>query len=126
MKKDHEYSTPRDLYEKLVRDDAKLQKKLCGDTVFNFISTAYHLQQWVRNSPLINTEVMKRIIKRVEDSACFKNCGDMLEAKKHFRILISEDGSKGVLLFEDEEINIIDFKNEILDLYGTYFKIKGQ
>ena len=39
MKEVHEFERPRNLYEKLVRDNQRLEEEISGDNLFTFIST---------------------------------------------------------------------------------------
>ena len=51
------FSRPRDLFEKLQRDAAKLSAQPSPDDVFNFLVTAASLNEWVnrfyKDSPLV-------------------------------------------------------------------------
>ena len=60
----HEFLTPRNIFEKLIRDYEQLDIRVSGDNFFNFISTAYHLQHWIKNSPVHETEQGKRLAKK--------------------------------------------------------------
>ncbi len=63
MAQSYNFQTPRNLYEKLCRDSEKLDVVIDGDYMFNFISTAHHLQDWIKNSPLISSTTIKRFLK---------------------------------------------------------------
>jgi hypothetical protein len=119
----HDFGSPRNLYEKLHRDNEKLDKEINGDNLFNFISTAFHLQHWIKNSPLISSEVMKRMLKRLGRDKNFLHCRDIARAKEHFRVKVEHTG-KAIMFVGKEEINVDDFRNEIVSLYETYFKQK--
>lgn len=119
----HDLSTPRNLFEKLLRDSEKLNEQVNGDNVFNFISTAYHLQQWIQNSPLISSEVVKRILRRIAHDSNIKHCKKIATAKEHYKLKL-EDNSTAKIIIGEEEINETNFRQEILSLYENYFKVK--
>lgn len=119
----HDLSTPRNLYEKLRRDNEILDREINGDNLFNFISTAFHLQHWIKNSPLVASEVMKRILKRITRDEYIKHCRDIARAKEHFKVKIDSTGNTSMSVGESE-LDIDEFRNEIVSLYGTYFKQK--
>lgn len=120
----HDFGTPRNLYEKLIRDGEMLERKVNGDNVFNFISTAFHLQHWIKNSPLIASEVMKRILRRISRDKNIMHCQNIARAKEHFSVELDDAGSAFIKLGEDR-IEVLEFKNEIIALYENYFKQKG-
>ena len=123
MNEIHDFGTPRNLFEKLRRDNEKLDEIINGDNVFNFVSTAFHLQHWIKNSPLISAEVMKRILKRISREDYIKHCQNIVRAKEHFKVVVDEDGI-AVMYIGDEEIDVNHFRNEIVALYGNYFNVK--
>lgn len=124
MKTVHDFSSPRNLYEKLIRDGEKLDKDVNGDNVFNFISTAFHLQHWIKNSPLISSEVMKRILKRIGREKNIKLCQDITRAKEHFSLEIADEEVE--IIIGDEKIDMKHFRDDILQLYANYFTVKGR
>ena len=149
MKATHDFQTPRNIFEKLLRDYEHLDVLVSGDAMFNFISTAFHFQEWIKNSPLEASEPIKRLLKKTADHKNIKLCKDIVSAKKSYQIIIEdpnlpegqemdfksipskfdkhsyEDGSKTfVFKVGDEEIDPFKFKEEILQLYSTYFQIK--
>ena len=123
MNEIHDFGTPRNLFEKLRRDNEKLDIEISGDNVFNFVSTAFHLQHWVKNSPLISSEVVKRILRRIGRDGYIKHCQNIVRAKEHFKVEVDDNG-KATIAIGDEEIDVDDFRNEIVSLYGNYFNVK--
>ncbi|MBN1299615.1 MAG: hypothetical protein JW995_00205 [Melioribacteraceae bacterium] len=119
----HDFSSPRNLYEKLLRDAQRLSSDITGDNIFNFVSTAFHLQHWIKNSPLVGSEVMKRILRRISSSEYIKHCQNIARAKEHFKIQIKSDVTAD-LIIGDEKVDLHHFKEEILELYSNYFKVK--
>ena len=47
MGTEHDFTHPRNLYEKLERDSSLLDIDTNGDNFFNFIATACHLPKWI-------------------------------------------------------------------------------
>lgn len=149
MKITHEFLTPRNIFEKLIRDYEQLDIRVSGDNFFNFLSTAYHLQHWIKNAPMHETEQGKRLEKKAAKEDCIKLCKEIVTAKKNYKIIIDDtslsdeneidytkppakhdiksynDGSKTFKLFVDgEEFDIYKLKDEIMEVYKTYFQIK--
>ena len=123
MNEIHDFGTPRNLYEKLRRDNEKLDLEVNGDNVFNFVSTAFHLQHWIKNSPLISSETMKRILRRIGRDEFIKHCQKIARAKEHFKVEFNPEGD-AIMAIGDEKIDVDKFRSEIVSLYGTYFKVK--
>ena len=123
MPESYIFQTPRNLYEKLCRDSEKLDVVIDADHLFNFISTAHHLQDWIKNSPLNSSTTIKRFLKRLNGEDNIKICKDIVKADSHFEINPSESGCQ--LKVDDLCIDATDFKNEILELYEVYFKLRG-
>lgn len=123
MTQPYNFQTPRDLYEKLCRDSEKLDVVIDADHLFNFISTAHHLQDWIKQSPLKASTIMKRFLKRLNSDENLKICGNVVTAQSHFKINPSAAGCQlkvGDLCFDAR-----DFKNEIMEMYEVFFKTKG-
>lgn len=117
------FQTPRNLYEKLSRDSEKLDVILDGDYLFNFISTAHHLQDWIKKSPLSSSTTIKRFMKRLGSDHNLKICSDIVSANSNFEVNPTATRCQlkvGELCFDAE-----DFKNEIMELYEVFFKMKG-
>lgn len=117
------FQTPRNLYEKLHRDSEKLDVIIDGDHLFNFISTAHHLQDWIKKSPLSASTTIKRFMKRLGSDNNLKICGDIVSASSNFEVNPFVSGCQ--LKVGDICVDAKDFKNEIMELYEVYFKIKG-
>lgn len=143
----HEFTTPRNVYDKLVRDYEHLDMVVSGDTFFNFVSTASFLLEWLKNAQ--QNETLTRFVKRVARDANMKICKDILTFKCTYTIIIDdpavEEGSvfEHIRLPEDYDLpayqndtrtfkliigenvyDIFKFKEEILNLFNIYFKIK--
>lgn len=118
----HDFSNPRNLYEKLIRDGEKLNVEVNGDNVFNFVSSAFHLQHWIKNSPLIGSEVMKRILKRISRDESIKLCESIARAKQSFMVELDENGSR--IIVGDLSIDVFEMRNHIINQYDSYFKSK--
>lgn len=118
----YNFQTPRDLYEKLCRDSEKLDVVIDGDHLFNFISTAHHLQDWIKNSPLTHSTTIKRFLKKLGDDKNLQVCSDILTASVHYEIQPNEEGCQ--LKVRDYCIDVRKFKNEIMELYDLFFKMK--
>ena len=123
MAQTYNFQTPRDLFDKLCRDSEKLEVVADGDHLFNFISTAHHLQDWIKKSPLKSSTTMKRFLKRLGNDDNLKICSQIVSADEHFTINPSKEGCQikvGTLC-----VDAHDFKREIMVLYEVFFKVKG-
>lgn len=122
----HNFHTPRNVYEKLTRDAQKLDMEISGDNMFNFISTACHLQEWIKNSPTKESETIHRFNKSLADNEKLKICKEILGASKQFEIVIDDKDKSVMLVVDGQKIDAIVFKNSVLNLYTPYFQIKGE
>jgi hypothetical protein len=120
-----------------------------GDNMFNFISTACHLVDWIKQSPLQSMEQVKRLVRKVSSNQYIKICKLILSSKAHYKIIISDpklvdgqetdyytrpmksdrlcyyDESKIFKFVVDEvEYDPFEFKQAIIVLYSTFFKVK--
>ena len=119
----HEFKSPRNLYEKLVRDNQRLEKVVNGDNLFTFISTAVSLQPWIKNSPLGASETMNRILRKIVRDPFYKTCKDISLSKSPFKLDVSDDNSATIHVGKDK-IDVYDFRNQIINLFDNFFKQK--
>lgn len=119
----HEFERPRNLYEKLIRDNQRLETEINGDNLFTFISTTVSLQPWIKNSPLSSSETMNRIMKKIVKHPYIKMCKEISISKAVFKIEISDDNN-AVMVVGNEKIDVHDFHNEVVELYDNFFKQK--
>ncbi len=124
MTKTHNFNSPRNLYEKLLRDADKLEKDLNGDNFYNFISTAYHLKNWINHSPIGSHESVKRLLKRISKDPTLNLCSKIIDAEDFFIFEIDSENNKASVLIEDKKFDPIQVKKSILDLYENYFMVK--
>ena len=143
MQTAHEFLTPRNIFEKLIRDYEQLDMRVSGDNMFN------HLQEWIKSAPIHGTEQGKRLVREANRQDCIKLCRDIITAKKNYKIIIHDstlaegeepdftgvpakhdvesykDGTKEFKFVVGEtEFDPFQFKNNVLDIYKTYFHIK--
>lgn len=124
MKEVHDFSTPRNLYEKILRDSDRLDSEISGDNLFNFMATAYRLQAWIKKSPMAQHETIKRLLRKASRNPFMQNCAAVLEGKKHFALEVDDDNPHPILAIEDERFNPIEFKNELKAIFDSYFHQK--
>ena len=118
----YNFQTPRNLYEKLERDSEKLDVVVDCDHLFNFMAAAYHLQDWIRKSPLIDSTTIKRLLKRLNEDSNLRICENIVRGNSHFEVNTSSIECQ--LKIDDDCINAIEFKNDIVQLYELFFKLK--
>jgi len=119
----HEFKCPRNLYEKLTRDHQRLAEEYSGDNLFSFASTVVHLQPWIQNSPLSSKETMRRLMRKISKHPYLKICKSITSAKSVF-VLELCDNEGAILHVDDEQIDVDQFRNDLLGLYDTFFKSK--
>jgi len=119
----HEFESPRNLYEKLVRDSQRLEKEVNGDNFFTFVSTAVVLQPWIKNSPLSSAETMNRIMRKIVHDSNYKLCKDIAEAKSLFKLEVSDD-NKATIHVGKDKIDVFEFHSHIMNLFDNFFKQK--
>ena len=119
----HEFKCPRNLYEKLTRDNERIAAEYNGDNVFSFVSTVVHLQPWIKNSPLDSTETVRRLLRKVSKHPYVKICKDISTAKSFYELEICDKGG-AILHVGDEQIDVDDFRNDLVSLFDNFFKQK--
>lgn len=76
-------SSAIDLFGKLQRDAAAIQKHVTSDEFFNFVVTGYSLIDWVKNDPSLSPSAKANVSGLYKDR-WLKVCGDLANASKHF------------------------------------------
>lgn len=149
MKITHSFDSPRNIFEKLIRDSEALDIRVNGDNMMNFVCTSFHMLEWLKKSPITDTEQGKRLLKKAQKEDWMRTCKDILNAKINFSIEIEDstleegeepdftkrpkiqdvvhykNGRKNFkFIVGTNEYNPYDFKNEIVDFYSFYFQTK--
>jgi formate dehydrogenase maturation protein FdhE len=125
MATEHDFTHSRNLYEKLERDSRRLDSELNGDNFFNFISTACHLQKWIKKEEGLQSDAtVDRLLKKLHDDPKMKLCAEILDGKKVFKITIDEDPNQANVIIGDVELNPNGLKAEIMEIYQSYFLVK--
>ncbi len=119
----HEFECPRNLYEKLTRDNERLANDYSGDNVFSFVSTVVHIQPWIKNSPIDSTETVRRLMRKTSKHPYVKICKDITSAKSHFKLEICDKGG-AILHVGDEQIDVDDFRTKLVSLFDNFFMQK--
>ena len=141
----------KDLFEKLKRDAALLDQEVTSDRFFNFVITAFHLCDWVKRDRSIKE---KGKCPTPENNDYIAICKEIANASKHFgpderkqknavvEQVNSEKGlygggryGKGLYGEGEEDIkitlkggtveNALDFKNEVVALWTSFFNNYG-
>jgi hypothetical protein len=141
--------TPRDLLVKLKKDAEILDDEVTAGRFFNFAITAYHLMDWVKNSPAA-TEAVKSAAEAMHRDRWIKVCGDLPNTGKHLvlasRTPITEKaelqqgygvgrfGKGGYGLREEEIIvtledggtmNCLDLVKTVVKIWDSFFHTHG-
>ena len=123
MKSEHNFTSPRNLFEKLIRDSNKFEEEPNGDNLFNLLATVYHLTEWIKKSPISSHEATKRMLKKVSHNPMMKNCCKIIEGDTGFVFELDEQ-NKAVLKFGEEIFDPFEMKDEIISIFKEYFEIK--
>jgi hypothetical protein len=79
--------TARDLFAKLRRDAAVLDRRVTSDGLFNFVVTGYSLIEWIKNDPSVPaTAKASAEVQGLYADQWIKVCGDIATAGKHFTL----------------------------------------
>ncbi len=84
MELPNDLRTPRDLFGKLKREADRFRLDPNADHLFNFMVTAWHLQEWVQNGPAKNSSAIETDQKALCATDCIQMCRDIANASKHF------------------------------------------
>jgi hypothetical protein len=97
--------TPRDMFEKLRREHARLKAQVTSDNLFNFVVTAYHIRDWVKKHPAA-TQAAKNNARSLYSNTYIGVCRDLTNASKHY------------VLFEDYRDQVTE-KVSAISAYGS-------
>lgn len=76
-----------DLFHKLQRDIARLDREVSDDAFFDFVVTGYSLIDWVKNdTSLPDAARTEAAIQGLHAEPWLKVCGDLAVASKHFTL----------------------------------------
>jgi hypothetical protein len=104
-----------DLYHKLERDYKKLQKEECSDNYMNFIFTANHLREWIKNDPSLDDEFKANAEKELDNSN-YNIFNNLANRGKHFKTtnrqrVDTEDGVTPGVNFNELDFNQFAFNS---------------
>ncbi|SRR6266487_708322 len=143
--------TPRDMLAKLQRERARLDNEVSGDNLFNFVVTAYHIIDWIKNDPSVPTPV-KTDVQSMYSNTYVAVCRDLANASKHFALDKNYKGSvtaktsatggygvgrygKGgygigeqsivVVLTDGQRFDALELAQKVLDAWGAFFATHG-
>jgi hypothetical protein len=80
--------TSRDLLAKLERELGRLETEVSADTYFNFVMTAYHLCDWIKNDPRVPVAA-KTALPAFRKLLPIRVCRDIANGSKHFTLTYS-------------------------------------
>ena len=69
---------------KLQREQDRLRAEVTSDNVFNFVVTAYHIVDWIKNSTLGSS--VKTAVRKMRGNPYIAVCRDLANASKHFEL----------------------------------------
>jgi hypothetical protein len=78
-----ELTTPRDMLEKAKRELIRLEENLHIDHVYNFFTTAYHIQDYLKNGNYLSQSEVDKFFNDQD----LKDCRDICHKGKHLKRL---------------------------------------
>lgn len=75
-----------DLFGKVGRDRAAVERHVTPDAMFNFVVTAHALRDWVKQDPTISSHAKKAAEEMTESNEWLRACKDLANGNKHFVI----------------------------------------
>jgi hypothetical protein len=143
-----EFRHPRDLLAKLHREHDSLVHEISSDTFFNFVVTGYHLTDWIKNDTSVPASAQSDL-GSMHQNIYVAACRDIANAIKHFTLRPNYKGQvtaktsaasgfgagrygkgaygKGeqsivVELTSGQRFQVLDFAQEVVDAWDTFFK----
>ena len=77
-----ELTTPRDMLEKAKRELIRLEENLHIDHVYNFFTTAYHIQDYLKNGNYLSQSEVDKFFNDQD----LKDCRDICHKGKHLKL----------------------------------------
>jgi hypothetical protein len=94
-----ELRSARDVFEKLLREHTRLQNDFSIDNVFNFFVTAYHIQDYLKETE----EIAQHELEVFLLDSDIKDCRDLCNKGKHLRLKRGRPDPKTIIY--DGELN---------------------
>jgi len=140
-----ELTTPRDMLEKTKREYMRLQQQFDIDNIFNFFVTAYHVQDYIKETKAVEVTVLKSFLEDQD----IRDCQDLCDKGKHLKLTRRKyadplttiwDGSingapintielngndKWVLISVDREVDVKWLAERVLDKWEKFFSTHG-
>ena len=145
----YSFNKARDLFEKMSRDAMSLEETVSGDRAFNFVITAFHIKDWIKQDHSV-PQSAKDDLKNIYANKYFQICRDLANASKHMIITeyqpstgdVSSQQGYGVGRFgkgsfgvgeesikitysDGSVISILELKNEMIFLWTDFFHRHG-
>ncbi len=85
MTRTYGLKSAHDLLGKLERDATLLKAEVSSDRFFNFVVTAYHLTDWIKEDPSV-PQSAKNDLNTFMKTPEIQICRDLANASKHFEL----------------------------------------
>jgi hypothetical protein len=139
-----EFSTPRQILGKAIRDLQKLEEELTIDNVFNFFVTAYHVVDYVRTMEAAPDDAIRDLYEEPDFRMCRYICnkgkhlalrgGD--EFSTYYRpgsalgeFVIGESalglGPAYLVIDDTDQVDVIDLGQRIIRRWESFFEEHG-
>ncbi len=86
MELPNDLRTPRDLFGKLKREADRFRADPSADHLFNFMVTAWHLQEWVQKGPARTCSAVEASRRALRATDRIQMCKDIANASKHVEL----------------------------------------
>jgi len=141
----------KDLFQKIVTEGSILDKEITSYVLFNFVTSAYHLCEWIEKDSNIPLSAKKAVAK-VRANQSIAICRDLTNATKHFKLNsnyknqivsnassssgfgigrfghgrfgIGEEGIK-IDLDDGSTIGVLKLKDDVIKVWAVFFQTHG-
>ena len=121
-----ELRTPRDMLQKAERELRKLRRDLTIDNIFNFFVTAHHIQDYVRETHTVPSNVLRAFLADADLKDCQALCnkGKHLRLKGHPEALTSSasaafgDAAFGEVAFGEGTVRTLFYAGRAVDVHS--------
>lgn len=138
-----ELRTPTDMLRKAERELARFQSEFNIDNLFNFVVTAYHIQDYVRATAAAPQAALESLLADPD----LKACRDLCDKGKHVRLtkrvdpdtdmvdgcfsgaafgeLAFSEGDEWKLVYDDRTVEVRSLAERVIRKWKSFFSRHG-
>lgn len=141
----------KDLLQKIIAEGEMLEKEITSYTLFNFVTSAYHLCEWIEKDQSV-PEAAKQAVTTVKTAQSIRICRDLTNATKHFNLKkgyknqVASDATSSsgfgrgrfgcggfgvgeeiieIDLLDGSTIAVLNLKNSVIEIWKAFFQVHG-